>query len=79
MTTQINDKRRNEMSNEVKFPDVTVQLVGRDGNAFAVLGAAKRALAKAGHRDMVDEYLTEAMSDDYDHLLATTMRWMNVS
>jgi hypothetical protein len=61
-----------------KFPDVTVQLTGEDGNAFAVLGTVKRALRAAGHADATDEFFNEATSGDYDHLLQTVMAWVNV-
>ena len=33
---------------KIRHPEVTVQLTGTDGNAFAVLGAVKNALAGAG-------------------------------
>lgn len=59
----------------VKYPDVTVRLVGNDGNAFAVLGAVKRALRVAGvPAGEIQEYLSEAMAGDYDDLLRVTMR-----
>lgn len=63
---------------EVLFPDVTVQLVGRDGNAMAIMGAVSAALRKAGHRDAIDTYMTDAMSGDYDNLLRVTMKTVNV-
>jgi hypothetical protein len=64
---------------DVKFPDVEVQLTGTDGNAFAVMGQVARALRKAGHGDQVDAFRAEAMSGDYNHLLATCMKWVDVS
>ena len=48
---------------EVKFPDVTVQLVGTDGNAFAVLGKVSRALRDAGHADEVPEFMAQATAN----------------
>lgn len=65
-------------SNEPKYPDVTVQLTGEDGNAFAILGAVGRALRRAGHGDAVDAFMAEATSGDYDNLLATAMRYVDV-
>jgi len=58
--------------------DITVQLVGQDGNAFAVLGAVSKALRRGGHSDLVDAYMSEAMSGDYDHLLQVSMEYVNV-
>jgi hypothetical protein len=67
------------MSRDVKYPDVTVQLLGKDGTAFFILGTVAKALRRAGHGDVVDEYMAEAKAGDYDHLLAVTMRWVDVS
>lgn len=63
-----------------KYPDVHVQLGGGDGNAYAVLAAVERGLKKAG----VDQsertaFFDEATSGDYDNLLATAIRWVEVS
>lgn len=65
---------------EPKFPDIVVQLTGRDGNAFAIIGAVRIALARGGaSKQDVDDFTNEAMSGDYDHLLRTAMRWVVVS
>tara|TARA_B100000809_G_C15024104_1_gene489525 strand:- start:907 stop:1110 length:204 start_codon:yes stop_codon:yes gene_type:complete len=66
------------MSNGVKYPDVEVTLTGRDGNAFAVLGAVSKALRRAGHKEAVKEFMTEAMGGDYNHLLVTAMSYVVV-
>lgn len=67
------------MTNEPKH-DVDVQLTGVDGNAFSVVGEVSRALKDAGVSDEENaEFVKEAFSDDYDHLLATCCRWVNVS
>lgn len=65
---------------EVKYPDVEVQLSGSDGNAFAVIAKVSRAMREGGcTSEEVDEFRKEAMSDDYDHLLQTAMRFVEVS
>lgn len=61
------------------YPDVEVQLSGRDGNAFAILGAVKRALKESGHGDVADDFIAEATAGDYDHLLRTAMKYVEVS
>ena len=62
-----------------KYPDVHVQLVGQDGNAFMVLGLCQRAAQKAElSKAEIDEFMTEAKSGDYNHLLATCMAWFDV-
>ena len=60
--------------------DIQVQLIGKDGNAFAVMGSVQRALRKAGaSKEEINQYLKEAMSGDYDNLLRTTMDWVEVA
>jgi hypothetical protein len=65
---------------DVKYPHVEVQLSGKDGNPYLILGKVKTALRQAKvPKAEVDAYLQEAMGSDYDHMLATTMRWVTVS
>ncbi len=67
-------------NNKPKFPDVKVSLVGRDGNAFAVLGAVRSQMVKAEiPKKDIDQFFEEAMSGDYDHLLRTVMKYVTVS
>jgi len=57
----------------------TVKLIGKNGNAFAVLGATVKALKLYGaDKEYTDRYIDEAMSGDYDHLLGVTMEYVNV-
>ena len=61
-----------------RYPEVQVQLSGQDGNAFAILGRTAAALRAAGvPSEEIDAYFAEATSGDYDHLLQTTMAWVN--
>ena len=63
-----------------KYPDIEVQLTGEDGNAFNILGKVNRAMRKANiPKEEIDNYMKEAMSNDYDNLLLTTMKWVNVN
>lgn len=67
-------------SPRVRHPEIEVRLLGTDGNAFAVLGRVRRALRDAGlPPEEVTEFMLEATSGDYDHLLATCFRWVEVS
>jgi hypothetical protein len=61
-----------------KFPDVTVQLTGEDGNGFFIAGRVRKALERAGHREAAAEFFKEALSGDYDHLLQTAMAYVDV-
>ena len=53
-------------------------LVGIDGNAFVVMATTAKALRRAGaSKAFEDAYRAEAMSGDYDHLLATSMAYLD--
>ena len=63
----------------VKYPEVRVELLGHNGNAFNILGRVQLALRRAGKDEAeVDTFVAEATSGDYDHLLQTVMRWVDV-
>ncbi|ODU24105.1 MAG: hypothetical protein ABS95_02310 [Verrucomicrobia bacterium SCN 57-15] len=56
-----------------------VKLVGRDGNAFAIIGRVCEALRKAGaSAETVSQYRQESMSGDYGNVLATAMKYCDV-
>lgn len=62
-----------------KYPKINVKLTGTDGNAFAILGACRKAARKAGLGDTeVTEFYKEATSGDYSQVLATCCKWFNV-
>lgn len=61
-----------------RYPHVNVRLVGADGNAFAILGRTRRALQQGGvSHDVVNRFIKDAMSSNYDHLLRTVMDWVH--
>lgn len=65
--------------NEPKHPEITVRLVGEDGNAFAIIGRCRRAMRRAGlDSDEIEAFSAEATSGNYDHLLQTCMVWFDV-
>lgn len=71
----------NEVERDSKPP---LSLVGSDGNAFAVMGAAKVVFRKHEsyfkEKNITWETLkTEMMSGDYDNLLVTVMKYFDVS
>lgn len=64
---------------EPKYPHVTVQLTGQDGNAFFIIGRVTRALKEAGvPKPEIDEYTNEAMSGDYSNVLRVTAETVEV-
>jgi hypothetical protein len=53
---------------------VDLELVGLDGNAFALMGAFQRqARREKWTREEIKLVLDECQSGDYDHLLRTLM------
>jgi hypothetical protein len=64
----------------VKYPNVEVQLSGEDGNAFAIIGRVTKALRRPGvPPEEIEQYRSESMSGDYDHVVQTAMAWVEVS
>ena len=62
-----------------KYPDITVELVGKDGNAFNILGICIRAMKRAHLSESeIEAFTQEATSSDYYHLLITCTEWFNV-
>lgn len=60
---------------------VKLNLIGLDGNAFSLMGAWKQqARREKWTSEEIEKVLKEAMSKDYDHLLATISEhssWQN--
>ena len=62
-----------------KFLHVKVTLTGEDGNAFSIIGRVKRALRDGGASSAeCTEFVDEATSSDYDNVIATAMKWVDV-
>lgn len=65
---------------DVKFPDIEVQLTGEDGNAFSIIGKVQKAMRSAGCTSTeINEFTADATSGDYDHVLQTAMKTVEVS
>lgn len=76
-----------EEKSEVKYSRCLVKLTGTDGNAFSVIGTVTNALRE--HLRVINTpsetiaseikaLREEMMSGDYNNVLATAMRWVNV-
>jgi hypothetical protein len=82
---------RAESGNAGYFPDiedptlapngkkkVIVELVGQDGNAFAILGRCSKAMRRAGWGTTeIRVFQDKATAGDYNHLLATVMEYVD--
>lgn len=64
---------------QVICPNVTVKLVGENGNAFNILGRVIQEMRGVGiPKETIDKFTKEATSGDYDDLLVTCMKYVNV-
>ena len=62
-----------------RFPDVVVKLTGANGNALNIVGMTRRALDRHGvSDDVVESYVRQALSGNYDKVLSTTLEWVTV-
>lgn len=60
------------------YPQLHLRLVGEDGNAFAILGRAKRLMQTHGLQPAeIERFLTQAKAGDYNHLLETCHYWFS--
>lgn len=62
------------------YPDISVRLSGTDGNAMSLVGKVATAL-QLGQVEAVNvrAFREEALSGDYDNVLRTCMKWVDVS
>ncbi len=61
-----------------KYPGITVEIIGQDGNVFNLLAICKTAMRRNRIQSQWPEFHKEATSGDYDHALQTIMAWFNV-
>lgn len=63
-----------------KYPHIDVRLSsGVDSNAMAIVVACQRQMRRAGIKQPeLDEFRIEATSGDYDNVIQTCMKWVNV-
>lgn len=63
----------------MRYPDITVKLIGQNGNAFNLLGICAKEMRRAKlPKEEVDEFMRQAQSGDYNHLLATIGEWFEI-
>lgn len=58
--------------------NVKVKLVGADGNALTIIAKVSGALRTNGYKDLLNTYLCEATSGDYNNLLSVTSQYVIV-
>lgn len=59
--------------------DLEVQLAGKDGNIFNLMGLVSKSMKRNGYRDRVEEFVNDVTSSkSYDEALQTIMKWVHV-
>lgn len=59
--------------------NISVKLIGENGNAFNIIGKVRKEMKRNGvSNDEIDLFINEAMSGDYNNLLRTCMKYVNV-
>jgi len=62
----------------VPLTDAVVQIIGKDSNAFAILGYVHRCILSSNRPELADDFMREATAGDYNHLLITCMRYVTI-
>jgi len=66
-------------SPQCKYPSITVQLTGQNGNAFAIISSVSKAI-RSKHGEASEEFVKAAFAcPSYDALLALCSKWVNVT
>lgn len=59
--------------------EISVKLIGEDGNVFLIIGKVSSALKRAGHADLAKEFSNKALeSHSYDAVLQLVMEYVNI-
>lgn len=60
-------------------PKPILDLTNSDGNAYMIIGRARRVAREAGWPDAeIEAFSKEASSGDYDHILQTCFKYFDV-
>ena len=64
-------------SNE-PLTNAVVVLAGKDGNALSILGRVHGAILMSNRPDLAQRFIDDAIASDFDNLLVTCMRYVDV-
>lgn len=77
------DYIKTKIDRSIRYPTITVDILSKKndnaGNVFNLLSEVTKAMMK--HKvpvDEIQEFVNDAISNDYDHFLQTCMKWVNV-
>lgn len=60
---------------KIETPEISIDLNGPEGNAFAILGRIKTLLKSNNLRYLCADYVMEATASDYDNLKAVSEKY----
>ena len=63
---------------QAPLTNAVVQIIGKDSNAFVILGYVRRCILSSNHPELADDFMREATAGDYNHLLITCMRYVTI-
>lgn len=64
-------------SNE-PLTNAVVVLAGKDGNALSILGRVHGAILMSNRPELAQQFIDDAIASDFDNLLVTCMRYVDV-
>lgn len=65
--------------NDPVYPDIHVKLIGTDSHPMMIVAALTKGLCAGGiERDEINRIMREALSGDYDNVLATCLKYVRV-
>ena len=67
-------------SNDAEQPltNAVVVLSGKDGNALSILGRVHGAILMSNRPELAQQFIDDAIASDFDNLLVTSMRYVDV-
>lgn len=67
------------MTDQPTYPDVTVKLIGEDGNAALIIGRVAKVLRREVSAEAANRFADEAFDlSSYDDVLRLVMKTVNV-
>lgn len=68
------------MSDQPTYPDVTVKLIGEDGNAALIIGRVAKVLRREVSAEAANKFADEAFDlSSYDDVLRLVIKTVNVT
>ena len=63
---------------EQPLTNAVVVLSGKDGSDLSILGRVHGAILMSNHPELAQQFIDDAIASDFDNLLVTSMRYVDV-